>query len=469
MVVLLLAQGIFEVLKSVNNLEELEGQIQVLVQKAAGMLLVEALQEIDKKLGSQRDSAELKNIGMRLRTIITGFGEITYRRRLYQNTKTKKYHFLLDEAMGIGEHRRLSPRMEKLSVELGTEMPFRRAAKILGYIVPEVNAMTVWKVVQKAGEEAVEEAKAVRDAVFKKGAVPRGGKAIKDLYIEADGVMVRQQKARKRHEEIKLVVAYEGKEGLRRNLVNRRTVAGITDGEGIWEEAGAVFAHKWDLSGVEKVRVGGDGARWIRGGINAFPGASYHLDRFHLRKRLTEALAFNKTYYEAVCNGLEELDQEGTIAALDKAVRVTRGATRQRVIGLKEYLLENWEGISSLPEEERLGAIEGQVRHTIARRMKRNGARWTPAGTDRMARLLAARANGELGNYTEVSNNPQHRWEILKQVMSDTAIEPQAKVTEKDLEAWLEAAVPALRGPFADKPWIKYVLRTITSIQRITA
>lgn len=355
MVVLLLAQGIFEVLKSVNNLEELEGQIQVLVQKAAGMLLVEALQEIDKKLGSQRDSAELKNIGMKLRTIITGFGEITYRRRMYQNKKAKKYHFLLDEAMGIEEHRRLNPRMEKLSVELGTEMPFRRAAKILGYIVPEVNAMTVWKVVQKAGEEAVEEAKAVRDAVFKKGAVPRGGKAIKDLFIEADGVLVRQQKTKKRHQEIKLVVAYEGKEGSRRNLVNRRTVAGVVDGESIWEEASTVFAHKWDLGRVEKVRVGGDGARW------------------------------------------------------------------------------------------------------------------TPAGTDRMARLPAARANGELGNYTEVSKNPQHRWEILKQVMSDTAIEPQAKVTEKDLEAWLEAAVPALRGPFADKPWIKYVLRTITSIQRITA
>lgn len=470
MVVLLLAQGIFEVIKSVNNLEELEGQIQTLVQKAAGMILVEALQGIDKKMGSRRDSAELKNIGIRSRTIITSFGEITYRRRMYQNTKTKGYHFLLDEAMGIGEHRRLSPRMEKLSIELGTEMPFRRAAKILGYIVPEVNAMTVWKVVQKAGEEAVEEAKAIRDAVFKKGAIPRGEKTIKDLYIEADGVMVRQQKARKRHEEIKLVVAYEGKEGLRRSLVNRQTIAGMLDGEGIWEEVGAVIGHKWDLSVVEKVRIGGDGAQWVKGGINAFPGASYHLDRFHLRKRLTEALAFNRMYYEAVCKGLEELNQEGTMAALDKAIRVTQGATKKRVKKLKEYLLENWEGVSSLPEKERLGAIEGQVRHTIARRMKRNGARWTPVGTDRMARLLAAKANGELGNYAGVSNNAQHhRWETLRQVVGDTAIEPQTKVAEKDLEAWLRASLPALRGPFADKAWIKYVLRGVTAIQWITA
>lgn len=471
MMVLLLAQGIFEVIKSANNLEELEERVQTLVQKAAGMLLVEALQEIDKRLGSQKDSAELKNIGMRPRTIITSFGEITYRRRMYQNTKTKEYHFLLDEAMGIGGHRRLSPRMEKLSIELGTEVPFRRAAKILEYIVPGVNAMTVWKAVQKAGKGAVEEARTIRDAVFEKGVIPPGEKKIKALYIEADGVMIRQQKARKRHEEIKLVVAYEGKEGLtRRSLVNRRTIAGMLDGEGIWEEVGAVIGHKWDLSMVEKIRIGGDGAWWVKGGINAFPGASYHLDRFHLRKRLTEALAFNRTYYEAVCNGLEELNQEGTMAALDKAIRVTQGATRKRVKELKKYLLENWEGVSSLPEEERLGAIEGQARHTIARRMKKNGARWTPVGADRMARLLAAKANGELGNYAGKSNNAQHhRWEILRQVVGDTAIEPQTRVAEKDLEAWLRASLPALSGPFADKAWIKYVLRGIASIQRTIA
>lgn len=55
-------------------------------------------------------------------------------------------------------------------------------------------------------------------------------------------------------------------------------------------------------------------------------------------------------------------------------------------------------GIAQLPEEERLGTIEGQVRHTIARRMKRIGARWMLEGADRMSRLLAAKANGELIN-----------------------------------------------------------------------
>jgi len=38
--------------------------------------------------------------------------------------------------------------------------------------------------------------------------------------------------------------------------------AGVTDGEGIWEEAICVFGQKWLMSEVTKVRIGGDGANW---------------------------------------------------------------------------------------------------------------------------------------------------------------------------------------------------------------
>ncbi|MCL6478218.1 MAG: hypothetical protein K6T65_07350 [Peptococcaceae bacterium] len=49
MVILFLVKGIFEALRTVKDLEELEEQIQRLVQKAAGMLLTEALEEIDRR------------------------------------------------------------------------------------------------------------------------------------------------------------------------------------------------------------------------------------------------------------------------------------------------------------------------------------------------------------------------------------------------------------------------------------
>jgi len=103
----------------------------------------------------------------------------------------------------------------------------------------------------------------------------------------------------------------------------------------LWEEASARFGHKWSLPDVETVRVGGDGAACV-------PGASFHLDVFHLRKRLTEALALSVDHYERVCDRLSVADLEGTMVALEVALRSTSGTRRKRVRALKGYLEENW-------------------------------------------------------------------------------------------------------------------------------
>ncbi|MCR4397720.1 MAG: ISLre2 family transposase, partial [Firmicutes bacterium] len=151
---------------------------------------------------------------------------------------------------------------------------------------------------------------------------------------------------------------------------------------------------------------------------------------------------------------------------LGKALREARGAARKRVSELRKYLLENWDGIKSLPEDERLGAIEGQVRHTICRRMKRINARWSPAGTDRMARLLAAGANDELARYASVGRD--WRFGELVKVLDKEAVDLGDQIGAEDLEAWVRRTMPALAGPHASRPWVKYILRTLTSIRTET-
>ena len=116
--------------------------------------------------------------------------------------------------------------------------------------------------------------------------------------------------------------------------------------------------------------------------------------------------------------------------------------------------------MAQLPEEERLGAIEGQVRHTIARRMKRVGARWTLEGADRMGRLLSAKANGELSRYVA---KPKTTFANL--LSDEVPVEKVDGCHQEDLEAWLRASMPALYGPSAGKPWVKYVLKEIASLQ----
>ena len=129
--------------------------------------------------------------------------------------------------------------------------------------------------------------------------------------------------------------------------------------------------------------------------------------------------------------------------------------------------MNNWEGIAKLPAEERMGTIEGQVRHTIARRMKRIGARWSPAGTDHMARLLAARSNNELTRYAD--NYRAIDRDRLARVMPESAINSKDGTARRDWSKWLAAEVPALYGPEADKMWIKYVLKQIARFNAMTA
>lgn len=104
---------------------------------------------------------------------------------------------------------------------------------------------------------------------------------------------------------------------------------------------------------------------------------------------------------------------------------------------------------------ERLGAIEGQVFHHSARRMKRHGARWSDEGADNLARTLAADANGELAAATKRAWRTQPK--VIAHVIGK---EPSAK-TGNDPADWLRAGVPALLGPKAGSLLVKHVLREI--------
>lgn len=83
------------ILQTVKSYEELEERMQQTIQKTALMVLREALEKIDEKLAAQRNKEKEKLTGTRSWTIITIFGELEYRRRLYKDKETGETRFLL--------------------------------------------------------------------------------------------------------------------------------------------------------------------------------------------------------------------------------------------------------------------------------------------------------------------------------------------------------------------------------------
>ncbi|MBE3563007.1 MAG: ISLre2 family transposase, partial [Hydrogenibacillus schlegelii] len=342
------------------------------------------------------------------------------------------------------------------------EVSYRRAAEILASWVPGVSAMSVWKAVQELGEAERRRAAESRRRASRRGEVPAGTRKAEALGVEADGVWIRARKVRPEDSgflEIKLGVAYEGRSENGR-LKNRQAVAGVMEAEAFWEETVAQLGERWDLSVVRRIWLGGDGERWIKAGAAWLPGAVFRLDRYHLRRALLEALGSDREAYERVAEGIAQGDWNAVEKGLREAwVRATRRG-KARVRRLEQYLRHNWEGMIALPEAWRLGAVEGEVFHIIARRMKRQGARWSRHGADALARLLTARANGRFGEagrseakvHRSEAKEAKHRWRKpdIRQGLAHAAGE------------WLRGHLPALEGPFAGKPWVKFVLRELT-------
>lgn len=464
-IVLFMVEGLWKIIRSGCSFESMEGQIQVLVQQATTRALALILERMDNQILMTRDVNRYECDRFESRTITTIFGSVTINRRLYHDRDTGQPHFLLDEALGWPPHQRLSPKMKTIALDLGTEIPFRRAARIIGQLVPGISAMSVWHVAKDAGKAIRCEQEAKRKEVYEDGVIPEGKYSAKVLFLEADGVMIGQQKSPNKKAEVKLLTAYDGKRttgGDRRVLEHRLSVATTQESKSFWETSNAHLLHQFKLDEVERVELGGDGASWVKDGDELFPNTVYHLDRFHLRERLTQALAFSPNDYQAAAGAIARQDQQALICVLDKTAKATRDNKRKGIQDLKRYLLDNWDGIIAQLPEGGLGVIEGQVRHTITRRMKRIGARWSPEGTDRMARLLAARANNELDNYL-ARPEPESALPLARAV-GETPIDRRRNYGAEDVQEWLRVHAPALDTPSLTGCYIRQIVNAVSEL-----
>ncbi len=183
-------------------------------------------------------------------------------RRLYQDAEGR-YWFLLDEVLALPAYQDASPEVMEAVVALATVVAFAQAAEMLVRLTAGVlSASTVWRLVQRVGQRVQEgeEAEVVR--VFGQGEPPQrwGQRSAPRLYVEADGVMVRQRTGQGRSvwREMRLGVAYD-EEGEQQVYVQG------ADSPDFWEGASLVWGAVWDWGQVQEVVVNGDGAAWVEG------------------------------------------------------------------------------------------------------------------------------------------------------------------------------------------------------------
>jgi hypothetical protein len=417
------------------------------------------LERIDEALLKGRGEG-LGVVGFREHYITTLFGDISIRRRLYQDN-AGHYRFLLDEAMGLKKRSHVSPKVEELATFLASQVPsFARCEQVLRAVLPDgVSHTTIHRLVGRVVDPCIAEEEAEIAAVFEEGEIPQSeGRVVPYLMAEADGVSIALQREEERRGEVKVGIAYEGWERIgkeRYRLKEKTSYAGVMDGGRFWEGFSLVLAKRYDLSEAGQIIVGSDGADWAREGAE-YLGGKFQLDRFHLLRALYRGLAPDEGLVGEVYRACVHSEVDKADRILSEVQSRARGEQRKRLAQLRGYLLSNREGLPDyrigLEAEglRGLGAIEGNVDKLIAVRMKKRGMSWTKRGANRMARLINLRERGELHCWI----NP-HPGKTKDTSAAGKRAETRHYRPDQDNGAWLGADLPALHGSHAQRPWAR--------------
>lgn len=352
--------------------------------------LVEYAENIIFKLKERKEKFE--SLEKDERTIISIFGEVKFKRRYYQDKETKERIYLLDQFLKLEKRERMLPNVKERLIEEARETSYRKAGQKASYGT-EISKQTVKNEINKLEfKEEIEKEK-------------ENKKKVKKLYIIADEDHVHLQKGG--IEEPRLVIVYENvvEKGKRIELKNKKHFGGIYAKriDDLWEEVMTYIENNYDTEYLERVYISGDGASWIKTGLEWIVKSKYVLDEFHMKKavneivgRITKANKEEKEKQkEKIRTSLRRLNfvefKEICYEILAEEMEKT---TRKRKEDLMNYILNNIEGIKNLyrNKKELHGcSAEGHISHIYSDRMSSRPMGWSTRNVENMSKLRIAK------------------------------------------------------------------------------
>lgn len=317
------------------------------------------------------------------RKLITIFGEISFSRRYYQEKCNKGNKvYLLDKAIGLSENERMLVNVEENMLERASVKSYEFAGRKVAYDTV-ISRETVKNKINKLNFSNVEKEK----FDVKKN--------IMNLYIQADEDHVSLQKGGIIMP--RLITVFE--DNIKGKLVGKKKFGGVynLNIDGLWEEVYTYIENKYNYEKIGKIYIMGDGASWIRTGLEWLPKSIYIADKFHINKAIIAMSGNNKEYIEKIREAMFELDfekvKELEYEILAEEMDINKRKNKEEKL---KYILNNKEGIrNSICYDVPGCAAESDISHVYSDRLSSRPMGWSETNVDKMARLRILRANGE--------------------------------------------------------------------------
>ena len=313
-----------------------------------------------------------------VRQVVTQLGVVSYHRTYYAS-HGGGYCYPIDQVVGLESYQRVSSGVGLGLVEGAREMSYAKASRMVAG--GQVSKQTVMQKIRDA-QPAIE---------------PVLRKKVTVLHVDADEDHVKLQTGDGRI--VPLVSVYEGierngKRGVCKNVFHCSEFGKKT--EDLWEEVLTEMERRYDLTDT-KIYLHGDGAPWIKQGLEWLPNSVFVLDRYHVNKALKGVVSgierkSGSQYEYHLRQALNEGDRDYFYSVRDSLL--ARWPEREKtILENSNYLIDHFEAIhiyNSDPEARKGGATEPHVSHVLSSRLSSRPMGWSTKTLKKFVPILAA-------------------------------------------------------------------------------
>jgi REP element-mobilizing transposase RayT len=413
-------------------------------------ILTEVLEDMDEYLRNSEARKKSWDIVRKDEaSILTSFGPVRYDRTYFKPKKGGKRHYLVDDIVGIKAHERVSADVVINAVDEATESSYRKAGEKAAYM-DEISKQAVMDKIHNL-DFAKQDTKKYEK------------KDVKILYIEADEDHVHLQQKGKEDKCIhgiampRIVYVHEGidydkSSKSRKTLKNVKYFGGMYENtEDLWLEVADYIDKQYNMDFVETIYLSGDGASWIRQGVNWVPKSRFVLDKYHLEKYITSATAHlnDETMRQELKDAIDWPDKEMVKKVFKKILGLTENKSKKATVkGAEKYILSNWDGIEIKAEKgsEIIGcSTEGHVSHIFSNRLSSRPKGWSKIGVSKMSKLLIYKSNG--GKiYDLVMAQKLEEEKEKKEYIQDELIKEARNSANRYNDTWNSRLTAVVRG-----------------------
>ncbi|MGT2906510.1 ISLre2 family transposase [Streptococcus dentiloxodontae] len=366
------------------------------------------IEDYERSIAPSMRAQGFKRINQKERTVIFSFGEMTFSRSRWKKGDTVRIP--VDEKLGLEPRVRFSQELLYQITRLSNDMPYRKVVEVMELLKKiYITKNTVQHALNVAGQ--LLEDKADYDSLSADRSADHSTKIkAKKLYIEGDGVWVKQSTPDKKGKSVELshfVVHTGSKKGNRNVLMDKFEVVS-THYHQVKDKLLDLITERFELTPETVIITNSDGGKgyspnFFRELVSGFrPKEHFHFwDAFHVNQAIkTQLRPFPSELTKQAFQALKNRDRGQLKTVLDTAESLIDTDEKLEAFQrFKRQLIKNFKYTES-PESVGLsssgiGIMESQHRK-ITYRMKNRGMYWSKKGADNMSQTILLSHEGKL-------------------------------------------------------------------------